>query len=537
MTPSYLTARSIIFFVSITWILFVLSLYSQTEIRTKIIFGYITQNSLFILGTSTLLLIGFSTYWFFDFYQTFQFYIKDLHGQKDEIKTSNNSSQDATLYFNNGSFSVRSKQFPLNFQSLSPSNSSQKLSFQTLTTYPTISLNFLPLECLEYILSFLTIKDLCTLSQTCLFWNKLCSQDHIWLKLYLKNWKIRKTRTKPSWKEEYCFKSMNEKNLISGEFSIHTYRGHQTSVYCLQFDLLNQKLISGSGDACIKVWDTKSKTCNKTIKAHNGPVHSLHFMNDLLVTGGGDSVVKLWDLEDLSEEPKTFIGHSSWVQSVQIFDDGRYLISGGGDKTVKTWDTETGQQISNFMHDGSIKRILVENTSNLCYNFKNQDSSSPIVYERNSLFQGASVFFTAVSSGKITIWDLKKNSPIQQWKAHLDSVQAIDYDTENQRLISGGLFFIFKTKKKIFFFFVKVKSSFHDSFIGSDRVVKIWDLRKNDFENPLKVFPHPDRLYCVELNPDSHKFLTVSYDGTIYVWNSETLELTTNFKYTNIIYW
>lgn len=67
--------------------------------------------------------------------------------------------------------------------------------------------------------------------------------------------------------------------------------------------------------------------------------------------------------------------------------------------------------------------------------------------------------------------------------------------------------------------------------------MKIWDLRKNDFENPLKVFPHPDRLYCVELNPDSHKFLTVSYDGTIYVWNSETLELTTNFKYTNIIYW
>lgn len=47
--------------------------------------------------------------------------------------------------------------------------------------------------------------------------------------------------------------------------------GHQQSVLCLQFD--NDKIVTGSADKTIKVWDRSSGFCMYTLKAHNDMVN------------------------------------------------------------------------------------------------------------------------------------------------------------------------------------------------------------------------------------------------------------------------
>ena len=53
-----------------------------------------------------------------------------------------------------------------------------------------------------------------------------------------------------------------------------------------------------------------------------------------VVSGSDDGTVKIWDVET-GEELRTLSGHSSSVSAVAVFAD--FVVSGSWDKTVKIW--------------------------------------------------------------------------------------------------------------------------------------------------------------------------------------------------------
>jgi WD40 repeat protein len=57
-----------------------------------------------------------------------------------------------------------------------------------------------------------------------------------------------------------------------------------------------------------------------------------------LVTGSEDRTIKLWDTAT-GEEVFTLRGHTSGVFSVAFSPDGRRIASGSVDRTVRVWDT------------------------------------------------------------------------------------------------------------------------------------------------------------------------------------------------------
>ena len=62
-----------------------------------------------------------------------------------------------------------------------------------------------------------------------------------------------------------------------------------------------------------------------------------------IVSGSEDKTLKVWDAET-GQERLTLKGHNGRVWSVAFSPDGTRIVSGSADKTLKVWDAETGQE-------------------------------------------------------------------------------------------------------------------------------------------------------------------------------------------------
>ena len=84
-----------------------------------------------------------------------------------------------------------------------------------------------------------------------------------------------------------------------------------------------------------------------TLKGHTDPVTSVAFSPDgkRIVSGSDDKTVKVWDAHT-GQEIRTLKGHTNWVLSVAFSADGKRIASGSADQTVKVWDAATGTLIA-----------------------------------------------------------------------------------------------------------------------------------------------------------------------------------------------
>ena len=83
-----------------------------------------------------------------------------------------------------------------------------------------------------------------------------------------------------------------------------------------------------------------------TLTGHSGSVTSVSFSPDgsRIVSGSKDSTVRVWDAVT-GEVINTLTGHSGYVLSVSSFspDGSRIVSSGSYDNTVRIWDALSGQ--------------------------------------------------------------------------------------------------------------------------------------------------------------------------------------------------
>ena len=80
-----------------------------------------------------------------------------------------------------------------------------------------------------------------------------------------------------------------------------------------------------------------------TLEGHSEIVMSVALSPDgrRIVSGSWDRSVRVWDAES-GACVATLEGHSYGVMSVAFSPDGRRIVSGSGDKSVRVWDAESG---------------------------------------------------------------------------------------------------------------------------------------------------------------------------------------------------
>jgi WD40 repeat protein len=74
-------------------------------------------------------------------------------------------------------------------------------------------------------------------------------------------------------------------------------QGHIDNVRSVMFSPDGKRLVSGSEDATVRVWDTTSGTEVYTLEGHKGTIHSVTFCPDgsRIVSGSADKTVRLWN--------------------------------------------------------------------------------------------------------------------------------------------------------------------------------------------------------------------------------------------------
>jgi WD40 repeat protein len=118
-------------------------------------------------------------------------------------------------------------------------------------------------------------------------------------------------------------------------------RGHSDNVSCVAAAGL-ERLVSGSADKSVKVWDVKSGVCQWTLEDHRDSVTCVTALRpDVLASGSDDGTVKVWDAT-YGQLFVTLEGHAQSVRGVAAIAPDR-LVSSSDDKTLKIWDVTTGQ--------------------------------------------------------------------------------------------------------------------------------------------------------------------------------------------------
>ncbi|KAJ9089943.1 hypothetical protein DSO57_1007762 [Entomophthora muscae] len=257
-----------------------------------------------------------------------------------------------------------------------------------------------------------------------------------------------------NWRKLYMMRQKLEENWASGSCSLRYIPGHSEGIYCIQFDEL--KIVSGSRDDTIRVWDMASGRCLRTFRGHRGSVLCLQYDGNLMVSGSSDSSIIMWELSS-GKIIRQLDNHQDSVLNLRF--DARHIVSCSKDRTVKVWDTATGK----LLHTLSGHRVAV----------------NAVQFVGNHIV-------SASGDRTIKLWDLQTGECLRTFSGHARGIACLAFD--GQCIVSGS----------------------------SDKTIKVWDAQTGSCLRTLSG--HSELVRTLELGPGG-RIVSGSYDQTVKVWD------------------
>ena len=104
--------------------------------------------------------------------------------------------------------------------------------------------------------------------------------------------------------------------------------------------LQDGRVLSGSFDRSLHVWDLTTGQCVQQLTGHTDVVSCVVQLQDgRVLSGSDDRSLRLWDLT-AAQCVQQLTGHADWVKCVVQLQDGR-VLSGGNDRSLPTQNSDT----------------------------------------------------------------------------------------------------------------------------------------------------------------------------------------------------
>ncbi|ETO15642.1 hypothetical protein RFI_21722, partial [Reticulomyxa filosa] len=259
-------------------------------------------------------------------------------------------------------------------------------------------------------------------------------------------------------------------NASVNQINFGTYgylKGHSDNVNSVQFSPDGNRIVSGSTDGTIRLWDASSGKQLQLLKGHLSSVYFVQFSpdGDKIVSGSRDTTIRLWDASS-GKQIQSLEGHSGSVTSVQFSRDGNRIVSGSEDKTIRLWDASSGKQIQ-----------LLEGHLFPVYSVQFSPDGSRIV--------------SGSLDRIIRLWDASSGKQIQSLKGHSDSINSVQFSPNGDKIVSGS----------------------------GDKTIRLWDVLSGKQIQSLKG--HSDHITSVQFS-DDNRIVSGSWDKTIRLWDASS---------------
>lgn len=241
------------------------------------------------------------------------------------------------------------------------------------------------------------------------------------------------------------------KRWEDGKASAIYLEGHSDSVYCVQFD--EEKIITGSRDRTIRIWDTRKYNCVKMLGTpnrssvnnrlqiqtwgegqpgrpqkiliprqdeihssgatselhHNGSVLCLQYDDEILVSGSSDSTCIVWDIKSGYRPLRRLRSHAAGVLDVCF--DRDHIVSCSKDTTIFLWNRRTGERLRQLSgHRGPVNAVQL----------------------RGGLIVSAS------GDGVAKLWNLASGQCIKEFPSKDRGMACVDFSLDSRFILAGG---------------------------------------------------------------------------------------------------
>jgi len=123
----------------------------------------------------------------------------------------------------------------------------------------------------------------------------------------------------------------------SGFVRKHVLTGHEGQIYSLEFDPIRNRIMTGSYDKSVRIWDEKEGVC-LSVLPHSGVISCMRYdqKRAILISTTNDTTVNFWDIKLCKLIHSSNGGHRGYVLCIDLNDD--IAITGGQDGILVIWN-------------------------------------------------------------------------------------------------------------------------------------------------------------------------------------------------------
>ena len=175
----------------------------------------------------------------------------------------------------------------------------------------------------------------------------------------LLNWKINERR------------SSSTEETESFAIPLKRLEGHSSFVQDVALSSTAEYALSASWDKTIRLWSTRTGTCQRVFRGHTNDVLSVAFSPEdkQVASGGRDQKLKVWDVDGKCIYTYTNKCHQDWITCVRFSPrpETPFIVSGGSDHLVKLWSVNPFKHTLDFTgHTGYVSTVCVSPDGSLC---------------------------------------------------------------------------------------------------------------------------------------------------------------------------
>jgi WD40 repeat protein len=323
--------------------------------------------------------------------------------------------------------------------------------------------------------------------------------------------------------------------------ALRTFAGHTGRVSSVAFDHDGHRLVSGSFDRTVKVWDVATGKELRTLGEHPGAVQGVAFSPQgyLLVSaswarpedGPASGRLKVWDSRTWQALRNLDLPDSSGFVAVAVTPDGRRLLAADANSVV-VWETTTFHPVLvQYDHDARVISVAVSPDGrraasadlvgevriwdlddarpvfavlalpplpNALVNLHAALMALPLRTFRAHTTRATGVAFskdllaTCGMDGATRLWDARTFKKVAELRGHSSGVRCLAFSPDGRRLATGG----------------------------NDATIRIWDMATR--RELLVLRGHTDAVCSVTFSRDGRYVASGSLDRTVKIWDAQT---------------